>query len=901
MIRNLNCQVIPVSETATPPLAPDIPHHDNDFETLLRGQQEIIGLVLDGATLQEVLTRVGSVVERSLAPARCVISIMEGAERTLRYQTAPNLPLELLSIVGGVIDGLSLDPTSASAQTGERIIIRDLEADRQWPEHAQTSLAHGLRSCWAEPIPSCGEDLFGVATLYYPQAREPDVNDEQTLGVLTSLISFAIKATDRTAAFRTATDRFAALVSAIPGVVYQRVVKPNGEIYYTYISEGARDLFGVCPEEILANPEALFKTHGPEYKAKFRERLVAASKALTMWDVEATLVTPDGRKKYTHAIARPARQDDGSVLWTGVILDETRTREAILDSLSQGFLLFDAQDRLVMRNSHYLSIFPSLLGVAVPGATYQEVVTAEAVAATSVVRESGDRGSDLRERIEEHQKTHNVFERQLDGDQWILVHEQRTGDGGTVIFYTDVSELKRREKQIRHMAFHDVLTGLPNRALFNQRVERALARARRRGTTAIVMCIDIDHFKNVNDSLGHSAGDALLKGMCDRMRATLRETDTIARLGGDEFGIVLTDANAPEYATQLAWRLLTVTGQPLEVNEQQLVSGISIGIATSAGNGDDAEKLLKSADLALYRAKSDGRGTFRFYEAEMDARAQARRALEIDLRQALAKQEFELHYQPQINIANNEIVGFEALLRWRHPSRGLIAPMEFIAIAEQTGLIIRIGEWVLRRACLDAIRWPNSMRVAVNVSPAQFRNRDLAQLVGQILKDTGLAASRLELEITESLLLRDFAANLTALHELKALGIRISMDDFGTGYSSLGNLRSFPFDKIKIDRSFVTDVEQNPDSAAIVRAVLGLGESLGMATCAEGVETQEQLLCLRGEGCTVVQGYYYSRPKPLAEIIQLLATRVVGQRLPPDKVAAAQITELSNLGKLRTG
>jgi diguanylate cyclase (GGDEF)-like protein len=516
--------------------------------------------------------------------------------------------------------------------------------------------------------------------------------------------------------------------------------------------------------------------------------------------------------------------------------------------------------------------------VAVPGATYEEVARAEVASGTGNPSESAD----IRERMEQHGRPHIMFERQLDDERWILINEHRTADGGTVVLYTDISELKHREKQIRHLAYHDALTGLPNRALFHQRVDRALGDARQRGTTVAVMCIDIDHFKNVNDSLGHSAGDAVLKSVSDRLREAVREVDTVARLGGDEFGIVLTDLDAPEHATKLAVRLLNTVSQPVDFHGHQVIRGISIGIATSATDGSQTEDLLKNADLALYRAKADGRGTFRFFEADMDARAQERRALEIDLRQALAKQQFELHYQPQVDVDTGDVVALEALVRWRHPVRGLVAPSEFIPLAEETGMIIGLGEWVLRQACAEARSWRDTVRVAVNVSAVQFRNHDLAQLVARILAETGLPPSRLEIEITESLLLRDADANLTALKSLKALGVRISMDDFGTGYSSLGNLRSFPFDKIKIDRSFVNDLDNNAEAAAIVRAVLGLGRSLGMSTCAEGVETREQLMRLRSEGCTEVQGFYYSRPKPVDEIIELLED---GFRPAPGEVA----------------
>jgi predicted signal transduction protein with EAL and GGDEF domain len=312
-----------------------------------------------------------------------------------------------------------------------------------------------------------------------------------------------------------------------------------------------------------------------------------------------------------------------------------------------------------------------------------------------------------------------------------------------------------------------------------------------------------------------------------------------------------------------------VVGQPVDYNGQMITTGLSIGIALST-DGPDGETILKNADLALYRSKADGRGTFRFFEAEMDARAQARRALEIALRQALSKNELEVHYQPQVDIYTDEIVAFEALVRWRHPERGLVSPVEFIPLAEETGIIHRLGEWVLRRACIDAAQWRDSIRISVNVSPAQFRNQDLTHMVASVLKETAFPPHRLELEITESILLKDVEANLRTLHDLKRLGIRIAMDDFGTGYSSLGNLRSFPFDKIKIDRSFVTDLEQNADSAAIVHAILGLGHSLGIATCAEGVETKAQLTYLRREGCSEVQGYYYSKPKPLSEVAAML-------------------------------
>ena len=669
-------------------------------------------------------------------------------------------------------------------------------------------------------------------------------------------------------------DGFGALAK-LPGVViYQRLVTPDGQIRYTYISEGARELFGVSAEEIISDPKALFSCHSADYSAKFKERLLAASKSLTSWDVEASIVSRDGRKKYTHAIAQPERKPDGSVLWTGVILDETRSRTAFFENLSQGFLLYDAEDRLILRNNHFLEMLPALHDVAVPGAHYSDITRAEI---------AGDRAASLedpelfdselyemyRQRLEKHADAHSMFERELDRDRWLLVNEHRTEEG-TVVLYTDISELKRREREIRHLAYHDVLTNLPNRMLFQERIEEALNRARERNTTAALMCLDLDNFKYVNDTLGHSAGDDLLKCVSTRLRSCLRDSDTIARLGGDEFGIVITDLPDAEYATSLAWRLSDAVNQPIDLNGQRVNMSVSIGIATATNGDTTSDRLLKDADLALYRAKADGRATFRFFEAEMDARAQERRMLEMDLRHAVAKDQLELHYQAQVDIFSSEITGFEALVRWNRPGQGMVSPAHFIPLAEETGIIMSLGEWVLRKACKDAVGWPSPVRVAVNVSAAQFKDRNLAKLVGRILQETGLPAARLELEITESLLLKDVDENLHILQEMKNLGVRISMDDFGTGYSSLMNLRSFPFDKIKIDQSFVGDIERRPDAAAIVRAVVALGNSLGMVTCAEGVETGEQLSYLRSEGCVEMQGFYYSKPKPLAEVVTMM-------------------------------
>ena len=396
----------------------------------------------------------------------------------------------------------------------------------------------------------------------------------------------------------------------------------------------------------------------------------------------------------------------------------------------------------------------------------------------------------------------------------------------------------------------------------------------RRGAKLAILCIDLDRFKSVNDTLGHPAGDQLLKGVAQRLRACLAEGDLIARLGGDEFAIVRTGLQEPKEAEALAQRLReAVASSIFSLNGHQTATDLSIGIALAPEDGVEIDELLNHADLALYGAKAEGRANYRYYEPQMNARMKRRRALELDLRSALANNEFVLHYQPVVNLQTGTITGCEALLRWTHPHRGVIQPLEFIPVAEDTGLISSIDEWVLRQACADAMEWPDHVSLAINVSSFQFRSPSLPLIVAASLAEAGLAPGRLELEITESLLLQNSETTIVALHQIRDLGVRISMDDFGTGYSALCYLRNFPFDKIKIDRSFINDLSKSDEAAAIVLAIITLANSLKMTTTAEGVETIDQQKFLQDAGCTEMQGYLFSPAVPAHEIKRLLAPR----------------------------
>lgn len=545
--------------------------------------------------------------------------------------------------------------------------------------------------------------------------------------------------------------------------------------------------------------------------------------------------------------------------------------DAAIENMSQGLCMYDVEGRIILFNKCYSRMIGKP-AAALQGRSLFDLLKER--------HETGDFDADpeayfhdLIAKMRSCASNSRIWETSDGRTLRVVDHPSKTG--GWVSTLEDITDWREAQAQIAHMARHDALTDLPNRRLFHEQLEHALLRLERSGRVA-VLCIDLDNFKDVNDSLGHPIGDELLNEVAKRLGATIRKGDTVARLGGDEFAIVLANGKSQtSEITALASRLVETIARPFEIAGNQIMISTSVGISIAPDDGSDPDQLLRNADMAMYRAKSNGRGTFCFFEPGMDAQAQARRLLLTDLRTALAHQEFEVHYQPVLDLEANKIVSFEALVRWNHPIRGIIMPDDFVPLAEETGLIIPIGDWVLRHACKDAAGWPEGISVAVNLSPVQFRNRALAASVISALSASGLAAERLELEITETVLLQDVETTLSTLHRLRDFGVRISMDDFGTGYSSLSYLRSFPFDKIKIDQSFIHDLTEQEDSMAIVRAVAGLGKSLRIKTLAEGVETSEQFALLRAEGCTQMQGYFFGRPQPASEIAVLLSNQTL--------------------------
>ncbi|WP_063685289.1 EAL domain-containing protein [Bradyrhizobium stylosanthis] len=552
--------------------------------------------------------------------------------------------------------------------------------------------------------------------------------------------------------------------------------------------------------------------------------------------------------------------------------DQTLRLDTAINHMVEGLCMFDAEKRLVVCNERYARLYrlpPELLRT---GTSHADIIRhrivegilkgdpSEGAAEQFISRLAALPFDAVSSRIDEF----------ADG-RLICVTRQPMADGGWVATHLDVTEQRRSEAKITHMAQHDALTDLPNRVLLRERMEHAIAVTRNGGLDLAVLMLDLDRFKEVNDTLGHPSGDALLRAVAERLRGCVTETALIARLGGDEFAVIDYVTNPAVEAAALAEAIRKALCEPFDLGDHRVTVGTSIGIAIAPRDGNDSDVILKCADLALYSAKSGGRGAFRFFEPELDELMHARRNLERDMRAALAGRQFELHYQPFVNAATGKTSGFEALLRWHHPKRGLVLPGEFIPLAEETGLIVPLGEWVLRTACAEAAKWPADVRIAINLSPAQFRSKELVPVIVGALASSGLAPHRLELEVTETVIMHDSEAVFAVLAQLRELGVRIALDDFGTGYSSLSFLQRFPFDKVKIDRSFVHELScACLEARHLARAVVRFAVSLGKTTTAEGVESKEQLDILREEGCGETQGYYFSRPMPASDVAKLL-------------------------------
>ncbi len=535
---------------------------------------------------------------------------------------------------------------------------------------------------------------------------------------------------------------------------------------------------------------------------------------------------------------------------------------AILDNLDHGVAMFDADKRLVICNDRYGELYGVETCQLRPGTTLPSIIARRIAnglfAGGSAQHYFEERMSPV---VDASTELHH-----LNDGRSIVISRRPMQFGGWLTTHADVSAIQRIEAQVAYLAHHDPLTGIANRQLFGERMREEIGRLGQDGEGFAVLLIDLDRFKAINDTLGHPSGDALLVAVAERLRSCVAEADIVARLGGDEFAIVQMTGAGRDTTLHLAKRLLDTVGAAYELEGQKVMVGASIGIAKAPENGTDADQLMRNADLALYRSKAEGRNCYRFYDQDMDANVRARHALELALRNSIMCDDFLLEYQPVVDVVRNEICAAEALVRWRHPSGNVVEPAKFIGIAEETGLIVPLGEWILRQACSDALAWPKHSRVSVNLSVAQFTNGNICDSVEAVLQETGLPPTRLELEVTELILLQSSDTVLSRLHRLKELGVSIVLDDFGTGYSSLNYLTKFPFDRLKIDKSFIVDLGYRKECSAIVAAIIGVARSLGMAVTAEGVETVEQYELLRAAGCAQMQGFLFGRPGPVEDL-----------------------------------
>ena len=636
---------------------------------------------------------------------------------------------------------------------------------------------------------------------------------------------------------------------------------------------GAERLKGYRANEILGMSVASFYT--PEDRADgLPAKTLATAEREGKWHGRGWRMRRDGSRFWAEITLEAVHDDKGALVGfakitrdiTQVKADQDRIaeigrqRDAALGHMHQGLCLFDANERLVLRNARFLEMYGLDEDSLPPGTTLRELIV---IALTSRLGQapSADRIEVSCQRIHagvrdlDHTPIHVAYP----DDFAISLVSRGLPDGGWVSTFDDITHQRRSEARIAHMAMHDGLTGLPNRTRFNIWLDDAIEHAARSDQNLGIGVIDLDRFKDINDTFGHAWGDVVLTELASRISGALGENEIASRLGGDEFGIAKLYSSESELADFLS-RIEGCFARPVEHDKQELDFGASIGVSAFPADGEERETLLNNADLAMYRAKAQLGDTICYYEPSMDENARARRKLANDLRQAIEREELTLLYQPQCFINDGRLSGYEALLRWQHPTSGVISPVEFIPIAEETGQILAIGEWVLREACREASNWPNSHRVAVNLSPIQLVQPELPALVTRILLETGLSPRRLELEITESAIITDKDRALHNLRQIKALGVAIAMDDFGTGYSSLDTLHSFPFDKIKIDKSFLLQSDQNEQARAIIRAVLALGQSLSIPVLAEGVETASHFDLLVNEGCQEAQGYYLGRP-----------------------------------------
>lgn len=858
--------------------------HQMRRERLIAEQARILEKAVRGDPLPEILDHLVHLVEQQTIGLIPSIMLLSDDGRHLHVGCSAGLDPAYCAAIDGIEIGPKAGTCGSAAFHRSAVIVTDIEHDPLWFDYRDIALAHGLRACWSLPLLASDGRLVGTFACYFREARAPTEEEIATVKILAGDATIAI---ERDRDHRKLLDTQTQLLEA------QRLAR-LGDWSLDFITGqfyGSDAVFEILGMDKASGPITLEAytelVHPLDRERLLKARAEAFSSSEKKLTVEYRIVRPDGAVRHVDVRGIVLVDDAGkTVKYTGILQDITERKIAeqalvlykrALESANSGIMICDA----LADDMPIISVnqaFEKITGYA----------SHEAIGRNGRFLRQGRNDQpgyqDIRDAVAQNKEGQAVLlNYRKDGTPFwndLKIAPVRAPDGTVTHFIgsvTDVSDAIRYEKKLAFQANHDTLTGLPNRNLLEDRLEQVLSFAKRRGRQVGVVFVDLDNFKGINDTLGHSVGDRLLKAVAQRFVASLREGDTVCRLGGDEFVVVCADLGGPDDMDDIISRVFRNLRQPLLIDDQDIRVDASMGIALFPNDAQTVGDLLKCADMAMYRAKASGRGNSQYYVEEMGARASHKRRIEQEMRRALERGEFELYYQPKIGARNGAICGVEALIRWNHPERGIVPPLEFIQFAEECNLIIPIGEWVMREACRQNQEWHaaglSSFPVSVNTSPAQFRQKDFSGTVMRILEQTGLPPHMLELEITESLAMESPDLLIATLESFKAIGIRISIDDFGTGYSSLSYLTRFPIDVVKIDRSFVRDITLDADDAAICRTIITLAQNLKLIVVAEGVETEAQASYLRRHQCDELQGFLLCRPEPGASISARLRNR----------------------------
>lgn len=852
---------------------------------LLGLQREVLKAIALGKSLQEVLDKLCRLIESIVPKAVATVMMYDAQRNLLSMQAHPSLSPEIASLFNGLVPGEGAGSCANAVHTRKPVFVNDIKSDRRWADVRELALRLGVSACWSIPVISPDNTIFGTVAITSFENRVPTQFHKSLLETASCLAGIAIQRHREEDTLRKTELRLQCITDAMPGAIYQYRLTADSKQSFTYISGGMEELLGMSREEILKDFSKVWALIVEDDRGRIWRSIGTSARSLQPWDESLRIVTPQGHKKWLRGNSIPLPpQPDGSIIWNGILVDiseqkkmEKRLRQALIafENTTEGVMVTDAHCRIVDVNRAFSNITgysrkealeatPRLLRSERHDNAFFQTMWAS-------IKENGN----WRGEIWNRRKSGDVY------PQWLSISVAQDTEGrisNYVGVFADISRIKESEQRLVHLAHHDALTGLPNRLLFNDRLEHALQRERRLGRAIGLLFLDLDRFKNINDSLGHAVGDELLKQVAERLLNSVRAEDTVARLGGDEFTVILEGLQNATEASRVAEKILQRFAQPFNLRGNDFFVTSSIGISLFPRDGKNVESLVKHADAAMYRAKEYGRNTVCQYTPELTSSVKERITLETCLRWALERNELSLAYQPQVSTLDGQVLGVEALVRWHHPKMGWISPSRFIPMAEDIGLIGRIGDWVLRKACRKARELQNCglppVRLAVNLSERQINRDFVDRVLAPTLGEYGLAPSLLELEISESFVMMHAENSIAVLETIQDMGVVLAIDDFGSGSSSLAHLKRLPINTLKIDQSLVRDIPHDPNDEAIARAVVALGHSMGLRVIAEGVETEQQRDVLRREGCDLLQGYLYSRPLPPSELTEYLRRNV---------------------------